>query len=83
MTIPSEFNEVIQRRLAIPLTEGPDKVASLEEALRRLVKPGMLLYLGTAMRGPMPSYANWFASGGGESPGSRSPQSASARRGRR
>jgi acyl CoA:acetate/3-ketoacid CoA transferase alpha subunit/acyl CoA:acetate/3-ketoacid CoA transferase beta subunit len=48
MTIPSEFNEVIQRRLTIPLNEGPDKVASLEEALRRLVKPGTLLYLGTA-----------------------------------
>ena len=48
MVIPAEFNEVIQRRLTIPLNEGPDKVASLEEALRRLVKPGTLLYLGTA-----------------------------------
>ncbi|MBI4609842.1 MAG: glutaconate CoA-transferase [Candidatus Rokubacteria bacterium] len=42
------YQDVIRRRLEIPLNEGPDKVASLEEAVRRLVRPGMLLYLGTA-----------------------------------
>ncbi|MFQ5829309.1 MAG: CoA transferase subunit A, partial [Candidatus Methylomirabilia bacterium] len=42
------YGDVIRRRLEIPLNEGADKVTSLEEAVRRLVKPGMLLYLGTA-----------------------------------
>ncbi|MBI4242377.1 MAG: hypothetical protein HY613_11745, partial [Candidatus Rokubacteria bacterium] len=42
------YQDVIRRRLEIPLNEGPDKVASLEEAVRRLVTPGMLLYIGTA-----------------------------------
>jgi acyl CoA:acetate/3-ketoacid CoA transferase alpha subunit/acyl CoA:acetate/3-ketoacid CoA transferase beta subunit len=42
------YHDVIRRRLEVPLNEGPDKAASLEEAVRRLLKPGMLLYLGTA-----------------------------------
>ena len=42
------YQDVIRRRLAIPLDEGRDKVASLEEAVRRFVRPGMLLYVGTA-----------------------------------
>ncbi|MFQ5520799.1 MAG: CoA-transferase, partial [Candidatus Methylomirabilia bacterium] len=42
------YRDVIRRRLEIPLNEGADKVASLEESVRRLVKPGMLLYIGTA-----------------------------------
>ncbi len=42
------YAEVIRRRLPIPLSEGPDKVSTLEEAIRRLVRPGMTLHLGTA-----------------------------------
>ena len=42
------YADVIRRRLEVPLSEGPDKVTTLEEALRRLVKPGMTLHLGTA-----------------------------------
>jgi acyl CoA:acetate/3-ketoacid CoA transferase alpha subunit len=43
-----EYAELIQRRLAIPPSEGPDKVVTLAEAVRRLVAPGQLLYLGAA-----------------------------------
>ncbi len=46
--IPPEFQEVIRRRLSLPVHEGPDKVTTLAEAVRRLVKPGATLYLGTA-----------------------------------
>jgi acyl CoA:acetate/3-ketoacid CoA transferase alpha subunit/acyl CoA:acetate/3-ketoacid CoA transferase beta subunit len=46
--VDQAYHDVISRRLEIPLNEGADKVVSLEEAVRRLVKPGMLLYLGTA-----------------------------------
>ena len=42
------YADVIRRRLEVPLSEGPDKVTTLEEAVRRLVKPGMTLHLGTA-----------------------------------
>ncbi|MBI2155247.1 MAG: glutaconate CoA-transferase [Candidatus Rokubacteria bacterium] len=42
------YAEVIRRRLEVPLSEGPDKVTTLEEAVRRLVKPGSVLHLGTA-----------------------------------
>lgn len=46
------YRDVIRRRLEIPLNEGEEKVASLDEAVRRLVRPGMLLYLGTAHARP-------------------------------
>ncbi len=42
------YHDVIRRRLEVPLDEGPDKVATLEQAVRRHVKPGATLYLGTA-----------------------------------
>ncbi|MBI4589316.1 MAG: glutaconate CoA-transferase [Candidatus Rokubacteria bacterium] len=42
------YGEVIRRRLEIPLDEGTSKVTTLEEAVRRLVKPGATLHLGTA-----------------------------------
>ncbi|HET7875003.1 MAG TPA: hypothetical protein VFN71_05715, partial [Methylomirabilota bacterium] len=41
-------HDVIRRRLAVPPDEGPDKVTTLEEAVRRHVEPGATLYLGTA-----------------------------------
>jgi acyl CoA:acetate/3-ketoacid CoA transferase alpha subunit/acyl CoA:acetate/3-ketoacid CoA transferase beta subunit len=43
-----EYAELIQRRLAIPPSEGPDKVTTLDEAVRRLVTPGQVIYLGAA-----------------------------------
>lgn len=42
------WHDLIRRRLDIPLHEGPDKVTSLEEAVRRHVEPGDTLYLGSA-----------------------------------
>ncbi|HEV8614111.1 MAG TPA: CoA-transferase [Methylomirabilota bacterium] len=43
-----EYADLIRRRLEIPLVEGPDKVTTLAEAVRRLVAPGQMLYLGAA-----------------------------------
>jgi acyl CoA:acetate/3-ketoacid CoA transferase alpha subunit/acyl CoA:acetate/3-ketoacid CoA transferase beta subunit len=43
-----EYADVIRRRLAIPLTEGPDKVTTLEAAVRRLIEPGQTIYAGAA-----------------------------------
>jgi acyl CoA:acetate/3-ketoacid CoA transferase alpha subunit/acyl CoA:acetate/3-ketoacid CoA transferase beta subunit len=42
------YQDVIRRRLAVPLEEGPDKVMPLEEAVRRHVESGATLYLATA-----------------------------------
>jgi len=35
-----DYFDVIRRRLAIPAVEGPDKVTTLEEAVRRSTAPG-------------------------------------------
>jgi acyl CoA:acetate/3-ketoacid CoA transferase alpha subunit/acyl CoA:acetate/3-ketoacid CoA transferase beta subunit len=43
-----EYAELIQRRLAVPLVEGPDKTTTLEAAVRRLVEPGQTIYVGAA-----------------------------------
>lgn len=43
-----EYADLIRRRLAVPLDEGPDKVTTLESAVQRLVEPGQILYLGAA-----------------------------------
>ncbi len=43
-----EYADLIQRRLAIPLSEGPDKVTTLEQAVRRYVAAGQTIYLGAA-----------------------------------
>jgi acyl CoA:acetate/3-ketoacid CoA transferase alpha subunit/acyl CoA:acetate/3-ketoacid CoA transferase beta subunit len=43
-----EYAELIQRRLAVPPTEGPDKVATLDTAVRRLIEPGQTIYAGAA-----------------------------------
>jgi acyl CoA:acetate/3-ketoacid CoA transferase alpha subunit len=42
------YHEVITRRLELPLHEGPDKTATLEEAVRRHVEPGDTLYVAAA-----------------------------------
>jgi acyl CoA:acetate/3-ketoacid CoA transferase alpha subunit len=46
--VRTEYAELIQRRLALPLSEGPDKVVSLAAAVQRLVSPGQTIYLGAA-----------------------------------
>ena len=43
-----EYAELIRRRLAVPPTEGPDKVATLEAAVRRLIEPWQTIYAGAA-----------------------------------
>jgi acyl CoA:acetate/3-ketoacid CoA transferase alpha subunit/acyl CoA:acetate/3-ketoacid CoA transferase beta subunit len=43
-----EYADVLGRRLAVPLVEGPDKVMPLAEAVRRFVAPGQTIYLGAA-----------------------------------
>jgi acyl CoA:acetate/3-ketoacid CoA transferase alpha subunit/acyl CoA:acetate/3-ketoacid CoA transferase beta subunit len=44
----NEYVDLIQRRLAVAPTEGPDKTTTLEAAVARLVEPGQLLYAGAA-----------------------------------
>ncbi|TMQ25037.1 MAG: glutaconate CoA-transferase [Candidatus Rokuibacteriota bacterium] len=44
----ADYSELIARRLAVPLVEGPDKTATLEDALRRAVAPGQTIYVGAA-----------------------------------
>ncbi len=48
MTLSSEYAALIRQRLEIPPVEGPDKTATLEEAVRRLTAPGQTLYVGAA-----------------------------------
>jgi acyl CoA:acetate/3-ketoacid CoA transferase alpha subunit/acyl CoA:acetate/3-ketoacid CoA transferase beta subunit len=43
-----DYAELIERRLAIPPSEGPDKVMTLADAVRRFTAPGMTLYIGAA-----------------------------------
>jgi acyl CoA:acetate/3-ketoacid CoA transferase alpha subunit/acyl CoA:acetate/3-ketoacid CoA transferase beta subunit len=42
------YHDLIRRRLGVPVEEGPDRVMTLEEALRRHVEPGSTLYVSTA-----------------------------------
>jgi acyl CoA:acetate/3-ketoacid CoA transferase alpha subunit/acyl CoA:acetate/3-ketoacid CoA transferase beta subunit len=43
-----EYADLIARRLEVPAIEGPDKVVSLAEAIRRHVAPGQTIYVGAA-----------------------------------
>ncbi len=43
-----EYADLIRRRLEVPLVEGPDKTATLEDALRRAIAPGQTIYAGAA-----------------------------------
>ena len=44
----AEYADVIARRLAVPVVEGPDKVLPLAEAIRRFIAPGQTIYVGSA-----------------------------------
>jgi acyl CoA:acetate/3-ketoacid CoA transferase alpha subunit/acyl CoA:acetate/3-ketoacid CoA transferase beta subunit len=46
--VQPEYTDVVARRLQVPIVEGPDKVVSLEEAIRRFIAPGQTIYVGTA-----------------------------------
>jgi acyl CoA:acetate/3-ketoacid CoA transferase alpha subunit len=48
MRMRPDYAELIERRLTIPPSEGPDKVMTLADAVRRLTGPGMTLYIGAA-----------------------------------
>ena len=43
-----EYVELIRRRLDVPPVEGPDKTATLAEAVRGLVEPGQTIWVGAA-----------------------------------
>src|SRR6266487_3831916 len=48
------YHDVIRRRLELPLHEGPDKTTTLAEAVRRHVRAGDTVYLGSAHGRPNP-----------------------------
>jgi len=63
------YRELIARRLTIPPSEGPDKVTSLEEAVRRLIAPGQTIYVGTAHGRPNALVRELVRQWWGRSPG--------------
>src|SRR5881296_1388810 len=64
-----EYAELIQRRLAVPLVEGPDRVTTLEAAVRRLVEPGQTIYAGAAHGRPNALVRELVRQWWGRSPG--------------
>jgi acyl CoA:acetate/3-ketoacid CoA transferase alpha subunit len=48
MSLPAAYDELLRRRLEVPLVEGPDKTTTLEAAVRRLIEPGQTIYVGAA-----------------------------------
>ena len=46
--LDARFQDTIRRRLDVPLDEGPDKVTTLSDAVRRHVRAGATVYLGSA-----------------------------------
>lgn len=43
-----EYAELLRRRLQLPPVDGPDKVTTLDDAVRRLTAPGQTIYIGAA-----------------------------------
>src|SRR5713226_1493117 len=64
-----EYAELIRRRLAVPLVEGPDRVTTLEAAVRRLVEPGQTIYAGAAHGRPNALVRELVRQWWGRSPG--------------
>src|SRR5262245_2326144 len=64
-----EYRELIERRLEVPLTEGPDKVTTLEAAVRRVIGPGQTIYLGAAHGRPSALVRELVRQWWGRSPG--------------
>jgi acyl CoA:acetate/3-ketoacid CoA transferase alpha subunit/acyl CoA:acetate/3-ketoacid CoA transferase beta subunit len=46
--LDSVYRDAIRHRLAVPIDEGPDKVTTLDDAIRRHVLAGATVYLGAA-----------------------------------
>jgi acyl CoA:acetate/3-ketoacid CoA transferase alpha subunit/acyl CoA:acetate/3-ketoacid CoA transferase beta subunit len=46
--LDSVYRDAIRHRLAVPIDEGPDKVTTLDDAIRRHVHAGASVYLGAA-----------------------------------
>jgi acyl CoA:acetate/3-ketoacid CoA transferase alpha subunit/acyl CoA:acetate/3-ketoacid CoA transferase beta subunit len=63
------YQEIIRRRLELPLHEGPDKRATLADALRRNVQAGDTLYLGAAHGRPNAAVFELVRQWWGKSPG--------------
>ena len=63
------YQEIIRRRLELPLHEGPDKRATLADALRRHVQAGDTLYLGAAHGRPNAAVFELVRQWWGKSPG--------------
>lgn len=51
--LPPGYADLVQARLAIPPVEGPDKVTTLADAVRRHVEPGQTLWIGAAHGRPV------------------------------
>jgi len=64
-----EYAELIQRRLGVPPVEGPDKTATLEAAVRRLIEPGQTIYAGSAHGRPSALVRELVRQWWGRSPG--------------
>jgi acyl CoA:acetate/3-ketoacid CoA transferase alpha subunit/acyl CoA:acetate/3-ketoacid CoA transferase beta subunit len=63
------YQDAIRQRLSVPLDEGPDKTATLEEAIRRHVSAGATVYLGAAHGRPNPAVRELVRQWWGKTPG--------------
>lgn len=63
------YQEVIRRRLAIPLDEGPDKATTLADAIGQHVPAGATVYLGAAHGRPNPAVRELVRQWWGQAPG--------------
>src|SRR5258705_12942465 len=62
------YHDAIERRLAVPLHEGPDKTATLADAISRHVHAGDTVYLGSAHGRPNPLVRELVRQWWGKSP---------------
>jgi acyl CoA:acetate/3-ketoacid CoA transferase alpha subunit/acyl CoA:acetate/3-ketoacid CoA transferase beta subunit len=67
--LSQSYQDVIRRRLTVPLDEGPDKTTTLEEAIRRHVPAGATVYLGAAHGRPNPAVRELVRQWWGKTPG--------------
>ena len=63
------YGEIIRRRLDLPLHEGPDKRATLEDAVRRNIEAGDTLYFAAAHGRPNAAVREITRQWWGETPG--------------
>ena len=77
------YHDAIERRLAVPLHEGPDRSPRSPRRSAATCTRATPCTWARPTADPIPSSASWRASGGGRAPPSRSPWSAWARPGPR